>query len=279
MTPPSSATTLKPDVVVAPSDPESCEFLRRGRIQVEGRLVDASNATLFCSISAHGVDAECVYKPISGERPLWDFPDGTLAGREVATYLVAEGTGMHVVPPTVLREGPFGPGMVQLWVDTKEGADLVDVVEPSEVPAGWRIVLRAHDRFGDPAVLAHADHPAIRMLAAIDVVVNNTDRKGGHVLHGTDGGVYGIDHGICLHAEYKLRTVLWGFNGEPLPAEVVDALRTLRERLDRELGEQLHEHLTRTEVRAIAERTDLLLAEGTYPEPTSEWRAIPWPAF
>lgn len=264
---------------VSPSDPRTCEFLRQGQIDVQGRLVDASNATLFCRISADGVEAECVYKPINGERSLWDFPEGTLAGREVATYLIAEGAGLHVVPPTVLRPGPFGPGMVQLWVDTKEGGDLVDVLSPQEVPDGWRGVLRAHDRYGDPAVLVHADHPDLRMMAALDVVVNNTDRKGGHVLHSTEGGVFGVDHGICLHAEYKLRTVLWGFLGEPLPERTVAALRRLRERLDGELGEQLAEHLTRTELRAVAERTDLLLAEGVYPEPTSHWRAIPWPAF
>jgi uncharacterized repeat protein (TIGR03843 family) len=98
--------------VVLPTDPDVLDLLHRGRIEVQGRLVDASNATLFCSIKSHGVEAECVYKPVSGERPLWDFPDGTLAGREVATYLVSEATGLHVVPPTILREGPFGPGMV-----------------------------------------------------------------------------------------------------------------------------------------------------------------------
>jgi uncharacterized repeat protein (TIGR03843 family) len=266
--------------VLPTSDPDTLDFLLRGRIQVQGRLVDASNATLFCSISAAGVDAECVYKPISGERPLWDFPDGTLAGREVATYLVSEAAGLHVVPPTVLRPGPFGPGMVQLWVDTKEGDDLVDVVEPADVPDGWRVVLHAHDRFGEPAVLAHADHPGIRAMAALDVVVNNADRKGGHVLHGTDGHIYGVDHGICLHTENKLRTVLWGFLGEELSDEAVEALRRLGSALAGEdLPETLHEHVTRREVAALRNRTKRLLANGVYPEPGGEWRAIPWPAF
>lgn len=263
----------------SPSDPETCEFLRHGEIDVQGRLVEASNATLFCVISGDGLQAECVYKPIKGERPLWDFPHGTLAGREVATYLIAEGAGLHVVPPTVLRPGPFGPGMVQLWVDTKEGEDLVDVLAPEEVPDGWRTVLRAHDRYGDPAALVHADHPDLRNMAALDVVVNNTDRKGGHVLHSDEGRVFGVDHGICLHSEYKLRTVLWGFLGERLSEETTGALRGLRGRLDGQLGDELAEHLTRTELRAVVERTDLLLAEGVYPQPGSEWRAIPWPAF
>lgn len=266
--------------MLSTTDPDTVDFLSRGRIEVQGRLVDASNATLFCSISADGVDAECVYKPISGERPLWDFPDGTLAGREVATYLVSEASGAHVVPPTVLRPGPFGPGMVQLWVDTKEGADLVDVVEPDRVPEGWRVVLHAHDRFGEPAVLTHADHPGIWSMAALDVVVNNADRKGGHILHGTDGRVYGVDHGICLHTENKLRTVLWGFLGERLPDEAVAVLRRLRGCLrDEEFLDRLGEHITRREVSALRNRTNRLLATGVYPEPGGEWRAIPWPAF
>ena len=262
------------------SDPETVEFLTRGRIEVEGRLVDASNTTLFCSIKAAGVEAECVYKPISGERSLWDFPDGTLAGREVATYLVSEAAGFHVVPPTILRPGPFGPGMVQLWVDTKEGDDLVDVVEAAQVQPDWRVVLHAHDRFGDPAVLAHADHPELKLMAAMDVVVNNADRKGGHVLHATDGHVYGVDHGICLHTEHKLRTVLWGFLGEELPAEAVAALTRLRDLLAGEdLPDTLNEHITRREVAALRNRTKRLLGAGVYPQPNGEWRQIPWPAF
>ncbi|HWE89285.1 MAG TPA: SCO1664 family protein [Pseudonocardiaceae bacterium] len=265
-----------------PRHPDALEFLRHGRIDVQGRLVDASNATLFCSISRDGVAAECVYKPVSGERPLWDFPEGTLAGREVAAFLVFEAAGAHLVPPTVFRPGPFGPGMVQLWVDTKDGDDLVDVVAPEQLASGWRTVLHAHDRFGEPAVLAHADHPSIRLMAALDVVVNNADRKGGHVLHATTGDVYGVDHGICLHTENKLRTVLWGFLGEPLPDEAVEALRRLRSALDGGGGRlrgELGTHIARREVRAMSERVDRLLAAGCYPEPSGEWHAIPWPAF
>jgi uncharacterized repeat protein (TIGR03843 family) len=264
---------------VLPTDPGALELVRRGRIEVTGRLVDASNATLFGTISRHGVQANCVYKPINGERPLWDFPDGTLAGREVATYLVSSAAGFDLVPPTVLRPGPFGPGMVQLWVDTDEDADLIDIVAAAEVPDGWKAVLHATDRYGDPAVLAHADHPRMRLMAAMDVVVNNADRKGGHVLHTTTDAVYGVDHGICMHAENKLRTVLWGWLGEPLPPEAVEALRKLRVGLDGEVAEQLSEHLTRREVSALITRTDLLLAAGAYPEPSGEWPAIPWPAF
>src|SRR3954454_20384333 len=120
---------------------DALTLLRHGEISVEGRLVDASNATLFCQICHDGLDAMCVYKPVSGERALWDFPEGTLAGREVASYLVSQAAGLSVIPRTVLRNGPFGPGMVQLWVDTKEGGDLVDVLAPDDVPVGWRTVL------------------------------------------------------------------------------------------------------------------------------------------
>ncbi|MGW6442522.1 SCO1664 family protein [Lentzea sp. NPDC055074] len=253
-------------------------LLEHGRIEVEGRLVDASNATLFCKISLDGVDAQCVYKPVRGERPLWDFPDGTLAGREVATYLISAAS-FGVVPPTVLRPGPFGTGMVQLWVDTREEDELVDIISVDDVKPGWIPVFHAHDRFGDPAVLVHADHPRIAEMSAFDVVVNNADRKGGHVLHALDGAVYGVDHGICLHTEPKLRTVLWGWAREPLPEHVTETLRRLRSSLDGELGESLHDHLTRAEVRAVGERVEKLLAAGVYPEPSGDWPAIPWPAF
>ncbi|WP_018680319.1 SCO1664 family protein [Actinokineospora enzanensis] len=262
-----------------PTDPHAGEFLLRGALEIEGRLVDASNATLFCAIDHDGVAAKCVYKPIRGERPLWDFPDGTLAGREVAAYLVAHAAGVTLIPPTVLREGPFGPGMVQLWVDTKEGDDLVDVLAPDDVPQGWRPILHALDRFGDPAVLAHSDTAPVAVLSALDVVLNNADRKGGHVLHGTDGGVYGVDHGICLHQENKLRTVLWGWAGEALPDEAVDALHTLNAALKTTLPDELAPHITRAEIAALRSRVAALLGAPVYPEPDPEGRPIPWPAF
>jgi uncharacterized repeat protein (TIGR03843 family) len=264
---------------VLPTDPVALPLLCTGRIDVAGRIVDASNATLFCTVTGDGVEAHCVYKPIRGERPLWDFPDGTLADREVASYLVSEATGWSLVPPTVLRPGPLGPGMVQLWVDVEDERALVDVVGVKDVPGGWRRILRAHDRFGDPALLVHADTAGLRRLAVLDVLLNNADRKGGHVLAGTDGGVYGVDHGICLHHEEKLRTVLWGFLGEPLPTEAVDMLRRLRADLDRALADRLEDHLTRKEVQALRDRADGLLATETFPAPHGDWPAIPWPAF
>jgi uncharacterized repeat protein (TIGR03843 family) len=264
---------------VDPRDPAVPELLRSGRIEISGRLVDASNATLFGEISLDGINAQCVYKPVRGERPLWDFPSGTLAGREVATYLISEAGGFGIVPCTVQRDGPFGPGMVQVWVDTDSERDLVDVCPPGAVPPGWLRVLRARGADGGPAVLVHADRPELRVMAALDVLTNNADRKGGHVLAGVDGGVYGVDHGLCLHTEDKLRTVLWGWVGTRLPDEVLERVRRLRSELDGGLCAALAVHVTRAEVAALSRRVDALLADPCYPEPSGYGPAIPWPAF
>jgi len=228
-------------------------LLREGALEVQGRLVDASNATLFCVVALDGVEAGCVYKPVRGERPLWDFPDGTLAGREVSAYLVSEATGWGVVPPTVLRDGPFGPGMCQLWVDVDETVDLVELVG--------------------------SDHDDLRRIAVLDAVVNNADRKGGHLLPTPAGPVVGVDHGVCFAVEDKLRTVLWQWRGDPLPPEACEVLHRLRAELAGSLGASLMEHLTRREVRRTADRVDRLLAAGTFPFPSDDWPAVPWPPF
>ncbi len=260
-------------------DPVAGELLRHGRIDVRGRLVEASNATLLCGIELDGIDATCVYKPVRGERPLWDFPDGTLAGREIVSYLLSEATGWELVPPTLLRDGPFGPGMVQLWVDTEENSELVDIVHPGEVPDGWLPVLRAQDHHGDTVVLAHADHERLKLLAVLDVVINNADRKGGHILHTPEGLVLGVDHGVSLNVDDKLRTVLWGWIGQRLPEEAVDRLSEVRAQLEGALAEDLTEHITPKEVHAVEDRIDRLLGEGVFPAPSGDWPAIPWPAF
>jgi uncharacterized repeat protein (TIGR03843 family) len=228
-------------------------LLRDGELGVEGRLVDASNATLYCACTLDGVTAAVVYKPVRGERPLWDFPDGTLAGREVAAYLVSQATGWDVVPPTVMRDGPFGPGMCQLWVDVDEEVDL--------------------------AALARSDHPDLKRMAVFDAVVNNADRKGGHLLPREDGRVQGVDHGICFSAEDKLRTLLWQWRGRRLPDEALEVLSALRAELEGRLGDALHELLTVTEVEATKARVDRLLTRRRYPEPSPDWPAIPWPPF
>nr|WP_228046085.1 SCO1664 family protein [Saccharopolyspora sp. HNM0983] len=254
-------------------------MLRDGELQVQGRLVEASNATLLCAVESGPLRAECVYKPVRGERPLWDFPDGTLAGREVAAFLLDEAAGWGLIPPTLLREGPFGPGMAQFWVDTEEDSEPVDLVAPDEVPTGWLPVLQAQDHRGEPVLLVHADDPQLQRLAVLDIVLNNADRKGGHVLRTPDGQVLGVDHGVALNAEDKLRTVLWGWIGQDLPAEVTDVLGRLRAELEGPLAQQLAEHITPKEVRAVAARVERLLSEGVFPAPSGEWPAIPWPAF
>jgi uncharacterized repeat protein (TIGR03843 family) len=257
-------------------------LLAHGEIEVEGRLVDASNATLYARITCDGVEAHCVYKPVAGERPLWDFPEGTLAGREVSAYLVSEAGGWHVVPPTVHRDGPFGPGMVQLWVDADDTVELVDVVPRPALPPGWRPVVDAHGTAGEPVVLAHADDPRLRAMAVLDVVINNADRKGGHILPlgpAPSDPVHGVDHGICFNSAEKLRTVLWGWAGRRLRPEDVEALERVQRGLSGELGQRLAEHLTRTEIGVTGRRVRRLLHAGVMPLPSESWPAIPWPAF
>lgn len=254
-------------------------LLRRGDLTVEGRLVDASNATLYCEIALDGLAASCVYKPVAGERPLWDFPDGTLAAREVATFLVSEATGWGVVPPTVLRDGPFGTGMCQLWVEVDPQVELVDVAPPRRLPDGWLHVLDALGSSGEPVALGHADDPRLRRMAVLDAVVNNADRKGGHVLPGPDGVVRGVDHGVTFHTEPKLRTVLWGWAGESLTPDEVTTLEALDGALDGPLCTELLGLLARDEVSACRRRVRRLLREGHLPYPVEGWPAIPWPPF
>ncbi len=269
-----------PATVRGPADDAAAlRLVSEGEVSVEGRLVDASNATLYCGVYLDGVGGGCVYKPIAGERPLWDFPDGTLAAREVATHLVSSATGWHLVPPTVLRDGPFGPGMCQLWIDVDEEQALVDVVPATRLRPGWRCVLEAVDGHGERVALVHADDERLRQLALLDVVVNNADRKGGHVLTDRAGRVYGVDHGVSFHVEPKLRTVLWGWAGEPIAAGERAVLRRVRAELDGGLGVELAGLLTTAEVAATRARLDRLLARGRFPQPGHGWPAIPWPAF
>jgi uncharacterized repeat protein (TIGR03843 family) len=231
---------------------EALELLRAGELSIEGRVVDASNATFYCAVTQDGRTAACVYKPVAGERPLWDFPDGTLAEREVAAYEVSAATGWGVVPPTVYRDGPAGPGMVQLWVDVDETVDIA--------------------RF-----MRRRDLERLREIAVFDAVVNNADRKGGHLLPTASGHVYGVDHGVTFSVEDKLRTVLWQWAGARLPGPMCEVLRRLRGDVDSALGARLGDLLTRREVRQTRLRIDRLLATGRHPEPSGDWPAVPWP--
>ncbi len=247
-----------------------------GELTLHGRVLPASNATFIGEIDGVRV----VYKPIAGERPLWDFPDGTLAGREVSAYAVSQALGWNVVPPTILRDGPHGSGMVQLWRDEVEDQSPVDIVGEGDLPEGFRHVfdgLDAHDR---PVALVHEDSAPLRRMALFDVVVNNADRKGGHVLPMPDRHRYGVDHGLTFHVENKLRTVLWGWVGEPITEEEGAGLQRLAAALDGDLGHTLAGLLAEDEVATTARRISRLLSRGAFPAPASSaYPVIPWPPF
>ncbi|MFF4776216.1 SCO1664 family protein [Microtetraspora fusca] len=240
------------DGVAGLDDATALRLLRDGALDVAGRLVEATNMTLYCSVRLDELVAACVYKPVRGERPLWDFPDGTLAAREVAAYEVAAVTGWRIVPPTVYRDGPFGPGMVQLWIDADPAVDLL--------------------------ALIRGRTSGLRRMAVFDAVVNNADRKGGHLLPLADGHIYGVDHGVCFSVEDKLRTVLWQWRGKPLSREAVSVLVHLEREIDKgRLGRRLRELLTQAEVEATWQRVRRLLEAGVHPYPSDDWPAVPWP--
>jgi uncharacterized repeat protein (TIGR03843 family) len=234
-------------------------LLRDGELELVGRLVAASNATFVARVTERCPDPEpdrsalAVYKPIRGERPLDDFPPRTLANREVAAFLASEATGWGIVPPTVLREGPHGPGAVQLWIEA--------------------------DAAIDPLALLRARDPALRRMALFDAAVNNADRKVGHLLPVAGGHVFGVDHGICFAVEPKLRTVLWAWHGQRFTADEVAVLERLASELDDGLGTTLSELLSRREVTATRRRVDGLLRTRLFPEPLPGRPALPWPPY
>ena len=265
------------------SDEDAIDLLKRGTIEIEGRLVDASNTTLRAIITCDGVEARCVYKPVTGERPLWDFPDGTLARREVAAYVVSEALGWEVVPPTVLRgDAPAGLGMVQAWREPDEGQDAVDLVPAGATPEGYLHVLDAYDGADRPVSLVHEDSDALRRMAVFDIVVNNADRKGGHVLAMPDGHRFGVDHGVSFHVDDKLRTVLWGWARDPLDPNDADGVRSLLDQLataSSELVATLTELLAGAELATTVARCEQLLRRDVMPAPSGGRPSIPWPAF
>jgi hypothetical protein len=236
------------------------EVLREGDLEIVGRIVASSNNAMLVSVTRPCPDPEqtiamdAIYKPTLGERPLDDFPDGTLARREVAAWHVSEASGWGIVPPTILRDGPFGEGMVQAFVDADPDVDVIAMVIE--------------------------DDPRLRRMAVLDAIMNNTDRKGGHILP-VDGGshVYGVDHGVTFSPVPKLRTVLWGWRGGPLAPDEIDGLERVRAALDGELADVLGGLLSRVEIRATVRRTETLLASGRFPYPSPDWPAIPWPPF
>ena len=229
------------------------EILRQGEIEVQGRLVDASNATLLISLSHNGATLDAIYKPVAGERPLWDFPDGNLAQRERAAYLISEAMNINCVPLTILRDGPFGVGMVQQWIDIDESVQLEDFF--------------------------HSDDPQLRMVALFDAVINNTDRKIGHLIPDLQQKLYVCDHGVTFHVDDKLRTVLWQWAGQTFTENEIRTLDSLLTLLRRNQIEELPSLITSDEITALTSRVESLLTAGTFPEPNPEWPHIPWPPF
>lgn len=251
---------------------EALRALREGELTVLGRLAEASNVSLYCELRVPWAlpgrvpFLHVMYKPVQGERPLEDFLAGSLAGREVAAWLLSEATGWGLVPPTILRDGPFGEGMVQLWIEVDPTVDVLT------------LILARDDR--------------LRRMAIFDVLANNADRKGAHILPTADGDLLGCDHGICFAAEPKLRTVLWGWRGEPLLADERATVERVRQALDGApkagegsqarlpgLRDELEGLLDDDETLALGERVARLLADDRLPLPDEDRRVIPWPPF
>ena len=226
-------------------------LLTEGDLVVTGRLVDASNATLF-GVVTHGQESlNCIYKPIAGERPLWDFPEGALAHREYAAYLLSDRLGFNLVPLTILRDGPYGIGMVQEWIDIDESIDL--------------------------SLFFSSNDPALRSMAIFDAIINNTDRKIGHLLPTVSGRLYGCDHGVTFHSQDKLRTVLWQWSGDGLTSDELAMLGAALVKLNGEIDLSLY--LTQVEREALILRVQRLITTGVMPTPNPDWPAVPWPAF
>ena len=324
----------------AAASPDVLALLSRGSLEVVGRLTDASNVTLLGRLELDGARLHCIYKPIRGEKPLWDFPGGTLAYREILAYRVSEVAGWHCVPTTVLRAGPLGEGMVQEWIgpapdsvlevdddpdgDDPDGddpdddhpggddpngddfgdaggdhrdadagnraggndegtseaielpEDLVALLPSSQVPPGWLPVFRALDTDGTVLAVCHADDPRLALIAGFDLVINNADRKAPHLLPTAERRILGVDHGLTFHVQDKLRTILWGWAGEPLPAAVMDGLRRLRGWVAQPDDER-DSLLTGSERRHLERRIVGLLADPVFPRPPADRTPIPWP--
>lgn len=246
-TPPAPArTTVSVERVI--------QLLSTGEMEVQGLMPDSSNYTFLTRINDDELSGMAIYKPRRGERPLWDFPRGTLCQREAAAYLVSEALGWNVVPPTVLRDAPeYGVGSVQLFIDA------------------------------DPEVhyftLRGTDNESFKRIAAFDIITNNADRKGGHILRDRDGHMWGIDHGITFHVEPKLRTVIWEYAGQPIPEPLVEDIRQLCTQLsdaDDPLTSALTQLISRAEMEALRRRVDRVLRRPRYPDPTGG-RSMPWP--
>src|SRR4051812_3066457 len=229
------------------------DVLRGGDVDVLGRMPWSSNATFLVNVADGDDEMLAIYKPQRGERPLWDFPRGTLCHREVAAFEVSEALGWDIVPDTVLRDGPAGIGMMQRFVEHDPEEHYFTLLEQ------------------------HAD--VFRRMAAFDVVINNTDRKGGHCLRAlATGRIFGIDHGVSFHAQWKVRTVIWEFGGESIPADVCRDLHRFADQLGAGSEcQHLLQTLDRFEFDALCARTERLLKNGTLPVADDDYHNYPWP--
>lgn len=249
-------TTSEGSEPISLSESEILDVLRRGRLQEHGLLPYSSNYSFLVTVEKDEHTIPAVYKPRQGESPLWDFTSGTLCQRELAAYLISSALDWQLVPPTVLRTGEYGIGSVQFYVDHDEDEHYFTVQNDA--------------RFT----------PTLRRLALFDYVVNNADRKSGHCLAGRDQRLWAIDHGICFHSEYKLRTVVWEFSGQSIEDELHSDLSQLRADLgcdDHALTKELHKLLDYREFCALLNRLEQLLQAAAYPSPSVHRRNYPWP--
>lgn len=244
-----------------------------GELELLGQISTASNATFAARIGHTPV----VYKPIGGEQPLWDFPEVCLAHRELASFLVSQSVAENLVPPTTLRDGPFGFGMVQLWQDLAEVQPVQVVPAALRPKMGWRHVMDGYDETNSLVSVVHQDTDTLRLIAVLDVMCNNADRKGSHVLGLPDGQVRAIDHGLTFHPEPKLRTVLWGWIGEPLQTSEIAAIDRARQAVIADESGQFAELLGEEEIAAFIGRCDALVSDGVFPGPSGSMPAVPWP--
>lgn len=260
-------------------EPEDGFAWAEGTMRLLGRLTGASNGTFLVEVTdEEGTARRCIHKPVAGERPLWDFPTGTLAEREVASARLSARAGFDVVPPTTLVDGPFGMGMLQQWIDADRLEQWVRIDPPGRTPPGWFAILEGVDGDDNDVVLAHADHEALRRIALFDAIINNSDRKGYHLLPvSAESGehsmtrVWGVDHGVTWHQDDKLRTILWGWAGEPLRDDEIGLVTLADEVID-----GLDDLISADEVIAAHRRCERLL-EGGMPLPSDDWPSIPWP--
>jgi uncharacterized repeat protein (TIGR03843 family) len=257
---------------------DQLEVLSQSIFKPIGQITTASNMALLMQSDNYQNPIKAIFKPTSGLRPLWDFPNNDLIEREFLTYQLSEKSNLNLIPLTIMREiEPFGLGMLQLWIEESK-VDLVKLFDADRVENGFLVVLEANDQSGRRVSLGVKDTPWIESLTIFDAVVNNSDRKGSHILTARDGTNWAIDHGVCWHQDYKLRTVNWSKANLPLTKNAIDTLQKIDGALsDMESG--IVKLLSRIEFEAAKARVSDLKATGVFPMPPADWPAIPWPVF